>query len=224
MHAGKHQLVITGGLIFITCFSSCTSFRQKRESERIIQLLKEGQYTRVKTICHYSPSWDPTDSIFNLNVRFIHAYLNKFGYPHRYDFKSMKDIQGNFITRIYLDKIASMDSTLDSAYIEIDYYNPSNNYSQTLPVIPRLFRDFLKLAPPLITNFYLIKMKKGENYYISQYKKTLLAAMFIISHLFSFFYFCIFVETKNYLLSKRTRLIYHFLMVNKIIRSVRFLS
>lgn len=86
-------------VLFLTILLSigCTKARQNNEAEKIMHLIKSGDYTQVKSICHYYNSWDPDDSIFNRNVRFIHAYLDQYGYPSRRDYKNFlhKDMSFN---------------------------------------------------------------------------------------------------------------------------------
>lgn len=130
-----------------------------------MRLIKNGDYTQVKNICHYSPSWDPNDSIFNKNVRFIHAYLNKYGIPDRSEFKNGKNITGDHIAKIYLSKVSLMDTTLDTAYVELDYYN----FARGLPdssIKEAILKKTLKSIPTQPENFYLIRIKKDDNYKI----------------------------------------------------------
>lgn len=86
-------------VLFLTILLSigCTKARQNNEAEKIMHLIKSGDYAQVKSICHYYNSWDPDDSIFNRNVRFIHAYLDQYGYPSRRDYKNFlhKDMSFN---------------------------------------------------------------------------------------------------------------------------------
>lgn len=168
MNIHKHYLIIASGLIFIVSLSGCISIRAKDEAKKIMNLIKDQQYDQVKKLCHYNPPWDQDDSIFNQNIRFIHGYLVKYGMPSGRDYHySIDTLDRTTAVRVYLDKITSFDTALKSAYVEMDFFNLDVAFSD----VPSYFKKKIaltemKLAPPLITNFYLIRMKKGENYSI----------------------------------------------------------
>lgn len=148
-------------MVGILCYG-CESHRRNAEAVKVVELLKEGDFQKVKQLCHYKPTWDPNDSIFHQSMSFIHSYMVKYGEPSRDEYKTVANAADNDkIVRVYFNKASDFDPSLRLAYLEIDFDDLVKNSGLHSPFAKGLLTAMEKTAAPFIDNIYLIRMKKN---------------------------------------------------------------